>query len=834
MNKNYEEFKKECTKAMEVLGIYDRALEMRMIKTKKGTISGYYENKEKLLRDTFRYDGVNNIFFTLNVFSEDLLARGKDKLIEYASHTISDSEITRRELLLIDVDPKRPAGVSSTDEELQSSETVLIEVVNFLTSEGFPEPVIACSGNGYHALYKVDSPNTKEVTQLYKEFLYALDSKFSNEKAQIDKTTYNPARITKMYGTIACKGDSTESRPHRRSRIVQAPNEFNVVDESLLKKVAELYTNKNTTSKKVSTVHNKSVVKGSINIEEWLREKGLDVSKVKEEVDRTVYVLEKCPWNSNHTDKSASITQFNTGAISAKCHHDSCSHENWSSLKKLYEPKASKNKSEYSEKEGEEPKRSYADIVIEQALSYNDVFFHNSVEETFVAVDKDKFYEVYRLEDKKYQMLIRKRFYDELGKAISKDNISQAIGVLEAKALYEGDELEVYKRCAEVDGVTYYDLCNKESTIIRIDENGWSIDESKQILFIRKNNMSEQVMPEYYEELLELLDKHFRFKSEEDRILHAVSLVTRLISDIPHPIEVIHGEKGASKTTTMRKNRSLIDPSPRDVISIPKAIQDLAITISNNYMPCFDNLDNISSDKSDLFCIASTGGGYSKRKLYSNDDESIVSFKSRITLNGINVIATKADLLDRCIVLTLDRIPEDERKEERLVWDSFNKDKPMILGAMFDVLSKAKRIYKTVNLTKLGRMADFTRWGYAVAEACGIGGEKFLEAYLNNQRKANQEAVDSSPIVTALIKYMNENKSFTGTVSQLLLCLNQIAEDEQIDITSKLWAKEPNVLSRRLNEMKSNLELEGIYYDVSQKNHGRVIDIVKIDKEKVA
>ena len=709
-----------------------------------------------------------------------------------------------------------------------------MDVVNFLTSEGFPEPVIACSGNGYHALHKVDSPNTKEVTQLYKEFLYALDSKFSNEKAQIDKTTYNPARITKMYGTIACKGDSTESRPHRRSRILQAPNEFNVVDESLLKKVSELYTNKNTTSKKVSTVHNKSVVKGSINIEEWLREKGLDVSKVKEEVDRTVYVLEKCPWNSNHTDKSASITQFNTGAISAKCHHDSCSHENWSSLKSLYEPKASKNKSEYSEKEYEEPKKSYADIVIEQALNYNDVFFHNSVEETFVAVDKDKFYEVYRLEDKKYQMLIRKRFYDELGKAISKDNISQAIGVLEAKALYEGDELEVYKRCAEVDGVTYYDLCNKESTIIRIDENGWSIDESKQILFIRKNNMSEQVMPEYYEELLELLDKHFRFKSEEDRILHAVSLVTRLISDIPHPIEVIHGEKGASKTTTMRKNRSLIDPSPRDVISIPKAIQDLAITISNNYMPCFDNLDNISSDKSDLFCIASTGGGYSKRKLYSNDDESIVSFKSRITLNGINVIATKADLLDRCIVLTLDRIPEDERKEERLVWDSFNKDKPMILGAMFDVLSKAKRIYKTVNLTKLGRMADFTRWGYAVAEACGIGGEKFLEAYLNNQRKANQEAVDSSPIATALIKYMNENKSFTGTVSQLLLCLNQIAEDEQIDTTSKLWAKEPNVLSRRLNEMKSNLELEGIYYDVSQKNHGRVIDIVKIDKEKVA
>lgn len=81
---------------------------------------------------------------------------------------------------------------------------------------------------------------------------------------------------------------------------------------------------------------------------------------------------------------------------------------------------------------------------------------------------------------------------------------------------------------------------------------------------------------------------------------------------------------------------------------------------------------------------------------------------------------------------------------------------------------------------------------------------------------------------------MDENISFTGTVSNLLTVLNQVAEVEQIDTTSKLWAKEPNVLSRRLNEIKSNLELEGIYYKISQKNHGRVIEIVKIPKGKVA
>ncbi|MEG2289408.1 MAG: hypothetical protein RSA29_03515 [Clostridium sp.] len=828
-----QELIKEVTKGIEVLRKTDCPIEVRILNTKRGTVSGYYDDKEKLLNDIFRYDGVNNIFFTLNAISEDLLARAKNRLIEYAKNTTSDSDIIRRTFLLIDVDPKRPTGVSSTDEELKSAEVVLVKVVNYLSNEGFPEPIIACSGNGYHALYKLDLPNTKEETQLIKDVLYALDDKFSDDKAQVDKTTFNPARITKVYGTKACKGDSTETRPHRRSKIIQAPDKLEVVNEVLLKKVADSYTQKNNNVKKANNENSKSVKKGTVKMDKWLSSNGLGIFKVKEDDDRTVYVLETCPWNSSHTDKSASITQFHNGAITAKCHHDSCSHENWSTLKKRYEPKASEEKLENSDN-CEETKKSYADMVIEQALGYDDIFFHNSVEETYVAVDKGRVYEIHRLEDKKYQMLLRKRFYEEIGKALSKDNINQAIGVLEAKALYEGAELEVYKRCAEVEGVTYYDLGDKESTIIKIDGTGWKVDEDKQMLFIKKSNMSEQVMPVPCDDLLGLLGKHYRFKEWEDTILHAVSLVTRFISDIPHPIEGIHGEKGASKTTTMRMNRSLIDPAPRDVISIPKGIQDLAIVISNNYMPCFDNLDTISAEKSDLLCIASTGGGYSKRKLYSDEDETIVSFKSRITLNGINVVATRADLLDRCIVLTLERIPEDERKEERLVWNSFNEDKPKILGAIFTILSVAKGIYETVELTKLGRMADFTRWGYAVAEAMKVGGEVFLKAYLNNQKKANQEAVESNPVATALIKYMNENISFTGTVSSLLTVLNQVAEVEQIDTTSKLWAKEPNVLSRRLNEIKSNLELEGIYYEISQKNHGRVIEIVKIPKEKIA
>ncbi|WP_321833158.1 hypothetical protein [Clostridium butyricum] len=205
INNNYGELRDEYVKGIKALEKVNVPIEVRMIKTKNGTRSGYYEDKNQLLNDIMKYDGEDNIFFTLNVFSEELMARAKNRLANYAQHTTSASEIIRRVLLLIDIDPKRPAGVSSTDEELESANVVAKSVIEYLISEGFPQPIVACSGNGYHVLYKLDLPNTKEVTQMIKDFLIVLDKKFSTDEAQIDKTTYNPARITKLYGTIAVK-----------------------------------------------------------------------------------------------------------------------------------------------------------------------------------------------------------------------------------------------------------------------------------------------------------------------------------------------------------------------------------------------------------------------------------------------------------------------------------------------------------------------------------------------------------------------------------------------------------------------------------------------------
>lgn len=380
MIKINNEFKNEVMKGLAVLEKMDIPMEVRMIKTIEGTRSGYYQDKEKLINDIQRYDGIDNIFFTLNDFSDDLLARGKDKLLKYAKNTTTDQEIETRRLLLIDVDPERPAGISSTNEELQSAYEVLKQVVGYLSNIGFSAPVVACSGNGYHALYKIDLPNTKEVTELIKRFLVTLDKKFSNEKAKIDKTTYNASRITKLYGTIACKGDNMENRPHRRSKIIDIPDVFEVVEEAVISKVILIEKENEPIKENVITIKSstkENAAHSGINVEEWLERYNIPVSHKKEYDDRTCYVLEKCPWNENHTDRGASITQFHDGGISAKCHHDSCSENNWESLREMYEPKASRKNTEYSDKTqaDDDSKRSQADVLIDFALENNDVFF---------------------------------------------------------------------------------------------------------------------------------------------------------------------------------------------------------------------------------------------------------------------------------------------------------------------------------------------------------------------------------------------------------------------------------------------------------------------------
>ena len=107
-----------------------------------------------------------------------------------------------------------------------------------MQSLGFEKPVVALSGNGMHLMYRIALVNSDQATAIIKRCLQALDMLYSDEVVKVDTSVYNASRITKLYGTYARKGNNTEERPHRLSRIVDVPAEIKPTDVSILMKLA--------------------------------------------------------------------------------------------------------------------------------------------------------------------------------------------------------------------------------------------------------------------------------------------------------------------------------------------------------------------------------------------------------------------------------------------------------------------------------------------------------------------------------------------------------------------------------------------------------------------
>jgi hypothetical protein len=207
--------------------------ELRIPKAgREKTISGYFDDPLKLaqcaaeLDATGKYTGV---YVTLNPCNPALLARCCNRVRPYAEVTTSDHDILKRSWLLIDCDPKRPAGISATDKEHGRAITTACGVWDDLRGAGFGDPVVADSGNGGHLLYRVDLPNDQRSTDLVQRMLGGIAARCAPDDVDIDLTVYNAARICKLYGTMARKGDSTADRPHRRSRILEIPTRLEIL-----------------------------------------------------------------------------------------------------------------------------------------------------------------------------------------------------------------------------------------------------------------------------------------------------------------------------------------------------------------------------------------------------------------------------------------------------------------------------------------------------------------------------------------------------------------------------------------------------------------------------
>lgn len=188
------------------------------------TAAGWFDDLRLLAREATQLDQRGaQVYVTLNPVQPALLCRGYNRVVERPKSTTSDRDVLHRIWIPIDVDPVRPAGVSSSDAELDAARERALEVAGWLTAK-LKEPVSiwACSGNGFHLLFRADLPNDEGSTTTIKSLLEETSNKFSDTAVKIDTTVFNAARIWRLYGTVNRKGDNVPklNRIHRRAAIL--------------------------------------------------------------------------------------------------------------------------------------------------------------------------------------------------------------------------------------------------------------------------------------------------------------------------------------------------------------------------------------------------------------------------------------------------------------------------------------------------------------------------------------------------------------------------------------------------------------------------------------
>lgn len=469
----------------------------------------------------------------------------------------------------------------------------------------------------------------------------------------------------------------------------------------------------------------------------------------------------------------------------------------------------------YGENPEKEEKPTQAEILIK--LASNGEFFHDSHKSGFVTLPDGDIHPTYPIRSKDFRMWVRRAYFQETGRAPNAQALNDALGVLEARALFDGPTLLVFISVGEHEGKIYLDLGDPTWRAIEIDGEGWRVVANPPVKFVRRPGMLALPAPRSegtIEDLRPFLNLPPGSDGEKIWKLIVSWLVAALRACGPYTVLSILGPQGSTKSTMARMLRALLDPNSAPLRAEPKDNRDLVISAKNAWLCAFDNLTSLPQWLSDGLCRLATGGGFGTRALYTDDEEALFDGMRPVILTGINSVARGQDLIDRQVLVELqDFGTDDERQEEAIIWRQFEEARPGILGALLTGVSVALRRMETMKISRLPRMADFAKWATAAEAAWGWPDGAFLEAYAENRTASAAASVEADLVASTLVDFMRERDFWEGTPTELHDALTVLVPEEKRKLRvgkSHVWPQFPNVLTRRLRQAQVFLKLFGI------------------------
>ena len=798
--------------------------------TKEGLIS-LAEAMKKREMDILK----TTVYFTFNLISPNVIEKKNiGKLFkggEKGFRATKDGDIERVKRIHLDIDPVRAEGFKkhqATEAECERAKETTEAIVDFLRTMGIDKPTISFSGNGYNIDFAVNVENTPENVRIIQMFTQLLAHKFNNDYADVDISVYNPSRITKMYGTLSCKGENTAERPYRYSKIIKYGSNEPVNFELIQNFVAEFggvlskgkpKRKKTDTPKKpndsaqVITSPDFSVTDTSkkylpiVDVERYLDsyEIGYKI------IDKGVYILyqlDVCPFDDEHDRGECALIAVEGKGVCFHCFHNSCQERTIFDFVQKYPC-------------GSIPPVD-SDGKIENVFNYlvcNGKLLKNRKGVFFFFLDG----EVYPLCSKMFRTEIQKISL-KLNRSIPAKNFdSRIVEMIEAFSNDEEfyTEAEVEERIILNKNTLFYALW--KGKYVKVDGKGCSIvDNVPDGLFFVKTDLKPQVVPDLKaspEELPALLLKVFNVDNEQLPLI-ITNLLSFFRNDINSPILVLKGTRGSGKSSCARIIKSIVHPEIVDLINFPDKEDGLTASLSNNYICVFDNVERIAESMSAKLCMSVTNGFTSKRKLFTDNDEISICISCNVILTCITDVVSKGDLAERSNIINFEKAEiyrteaEMNAEVERLM--------PQILGSIFNTLSKIFASNEKITIDKPPRMADYAFFAVSVMRALGLDENDFLNIYTQNLTEAISVCAVGHPLIKCINRVLSDKGgNIEMSATELLDLLNLTAERLGI----KLDVYNPATLSRELGKISGDLHSIGIDSDKGRAGSKRVIKL---------
>jgi hypothetical protein len=348
------------------------------------------------------------------------------------------------------------------------------------------------------------------------------------------------------------------------------------------------------------------------------------------------------------------------------------------------------------------------------------------------------------------------------GRVPASSALADALNVLEGIAM-DHPPIGLALRVARHDTGLVLDLGDPSGRVVVLGPGGWTLAERSPVLFRRTKLTGILPEPQRGGRLEALRELGLVNLSEQTWPLAVAWLVAALVPDIAHPIPLLVGEQGTGKSTTARLLSRLVDPSPAELRSAPKDLEQWAVAASGSWLVVLDNVSGIPDWLSDALCRAVTGDGMVRRRLYENDDLSVLAFRRVVALTSIDPGALRGDLADRIVMFDLDRIRQ--RGEELHLDQAFRAAWPGLLGGLLDLACQVLAALPQVTVDDPPRLADFAR---IVAATDQVLGTSALETYRALSSRISADVVEADPVAEAVRKLATTAGTWQGTAGELL------------------------------------------------------------------